>query len=104
MGKKKDAKKEAKKLAKKARKLEKGSADKAARTCGCAKGGKKDGACSPSKAAKGRKGCKAAKMLRDSQVDLSAARCPCCGKHCPLSKPRCGKGRRLAAKMQERAA
>lgn len=25
--------------------------------------------------------------------------CTCCGKHCPLSKPRCGKGKKLAAKL-----
>jgi hypothetical protein len=25
--------------------------------------------------------------------------CTCCSKHCPLSKPRCGKGRKLAAKL-----
>lgn len=25
--------------------------------------------------------------------------CTCCGKHCPLTKPRCGKGRKLAAKL-----
>ncbi len=25
--------------------------------------------------------------------------CTCCGKHCPLTKPRCGKGRKLAVKL-----
>ena len=25
--------------------------------------------------------------------------CTCCGKHCPLSKPRCGKGKKLAAQL-----
>ncbi len=25
--------------------------------------------------------------------------CTCCSKHCPLSKPRCGKGKKLAAKL-----
>ena len=25
--------------------------------------------------------------------------CPCCKKHCPLSKPKCGKGRKLAEKL-----
>lgn len=25
--------------------------------------------------------------------------CPCCSKHCPLAKPRCSKGRRLAEKL-----
>lgn len=25
--------------------------------------------------------------------------CPCCGKHCPLTKPKCSKGKRLAARL-----
>ena len=28
--------------------------------------------------------------------------CPCCKKHCPLAKPKCGKGRRLAAALKLR--
>ena len=25
--------------------------------------------------------------------------CPCCSKHCPLTKPKCSKGKKLAAKL-----
>lgn len=25
--------------------------------------------------------------------------CPCCKKHCPLTAPKCGKGRKLAKKL-----
>lgn len=37
------------------------------------------------------------------KVDLSVLKCPCCGKHCPLSKPKCGKGRAVAKKTVEKA-
>lgn len=33
---------------------------------------------------------------------LNLGTCPCCSKHCPLSKPKCGKGRAVARKKQER--
>ncbi len=52
-----------------------------------------------------RKGLAKAKSPRVSTViDLSAFACPCCGKHCPLSKPKCGKGRAIAKKKQQSVA
>lgn len=31
--------------------------------------------------------------------DPQPSRCPCCRKSCPLAKPKCGKGRKLAEKL-----
>lgn len=44
----------------------------------------------------GCKGCAKAKSA------LKLEHCTCCKKHCPLSKPKCGKGRRLAAALKLR--
>ena len=33
---------------------------------------------------------------------LDLGTCPCCSKRCPLSKPKCGKGRAVARKKRER--
>lgn len=59
---------------------------------------KKHTGCKGEKNAQGCKGCKKAK---DS---LALGRCTCCKKHCPLTKPKCGKGRRLAAALSLREA
>lgn len=40
----------------------------------------------------------------DIKAMLAEMRCTCCGKHCPLSKPKCGKGRALAKKTTEKLA
>lgn len=44
----------------------------------------------------GCKGCEKASAA------LKLSHCTCCKKHCPLSKPKCGKGRRLAAALKLR--
>lgn len=41
----------------------------------------------------------AEKTLGKKSSKAAIPRCTCCGKHCPLTKPRCGKGRKLAAKL-----
>ena len=46
--------------------------------------------------AAGCKGCAKAK------ASLALSHCTCCKKRCPLSKPKCGKGRRLAAALKLR--
>ena len=48
------------------------------------------------KGAAGCKGCAKAK------ASLALSHCTCCKKRCPLSKPKCGKGRRLAAALKLR--
>ncbi len=57
---------------------------------------KKHTGCKGEKHAEGCKGCKKAKQ------SLKLEYCTCCKKHCPLSKPKCGKGRRLAAALKLR--
>ncbi|MEE0707130.1 MAG: hypothetical protein UCH28_12210 [Adlercreutzia sp.] len=57
---------------------------------------KKHTGCKGEKNAQGCKGCKKAKGA------LKLEYCTCCKKHCPLSKPKCGKGRRLAAALKLR--
>ncbi|MCI9262094.1 hypothetical protein [uncultured Adlercreutzia sp.] len=57
---------------------------------------KKHTGCKGEKNAQGCKGCKKAKRA------LKLEYCTCCKKHCPLSKPKCGKGRRLAAALKLR--
>lgn len=37
-----------------------------------------------------------------SSFKLDLGTCPCCSKRCPLSKPKCGKGRAVARKKRER--
>lgn len=36
----------------------------------------------------------------DAAFKLNLGTCPCCSKHCPLSKPKCGKGRAVARKKR----
>lgn len=55
---------------------------------------KKHTGCKGEKAPGGCKGCAKAK------ASLALSHCTCCKKRCPLSKPKCGKGRRLAARPQ----
>ena len=40
-----------------------------------------------------------AKATSKKGAKAAIPHCTCCGKHCPLTKPRCGKGRKLAAKL-----
>lgn len=53
-------------------------------------------------------GCKGEKNAQDckgcakAKTSLKLEHCTCCKKHCPLSKPKCGKGRRLAAALKLR--
>ena len=49
-----------------------------------------------SKDKKGAQGGNGRKKAKDS---LKIQYCTCCKKHCPLTKPKCGKGRRLAAAL-----
>ncbi|MEC4272614.1 hypothetical protein VJ923_05515 [Adlercreutzia sp. R25] len=55
-----------------------------------------------------RSGCKGVKHAKDckgckkSKAALQLNCCTCCKKHCPLSTPKCGKGRRLAAALRMR--
>ena len=37
-------------------------------------------------------------------LNLADFTCPCCSKRCPLSKPKCGKGKAVAKKKMEKAA
>ncbi|MDE8703064.1 hypothetical protein PZH32_08840 [Adlercreutzia equolifaciens] len=57
---------------------------------------KKHTGCKGEKNAQDCKGCAKAKSA------LKLEHCTCCKKHCPLSKPKCGKGRRLAAALKRR--
>lgn len=52
----------------------------------------------PAKAAKTGKA--AASGAASFQLNLGT--CPCCSKHCPLAKPKCGKGRAVARKKRAR--
>lgn len=36
-------------------------------------------------------------------INLADFTCPCCSKRCPLSKPKCGKGKAIAKKKSEKA-
>lgn len=68
-------------------------------SCGEVKKGKAAEKGKPSKKGQRNKGvasCSAASFK------LNLGTCPCCSKHCPLSKPKCGKGRAVARKKQER--
>ena len=82
--------KDSKKKDKKHRKAE---SDKKAATL---KRKKKHTGCKGEKSAAGCKGCEKAKTA------LKIEHCTCCKKHCPLAKPKCGKGRRLAAALKLR--
>lgn len=57
---------------------------------------KKHAGCKGEKNAAGCKGCDKAK------ASFKLSHCTCCKKHCPLSKPKCGKGRRLATALKLR--
>lgn len=48
------------------------------------------------------KAAKAACASNAAPFRLDLGTCPCCSKRCPLSKPRCGKGRAVARKKRER--
>lgn len=90
------SKKAAKKLSKKALRKQEKAVRKAAtklakETLGSAKKPKK-------KAKQG----KAAPEISAASLKLDLGTCPCCSKHCPLSKPKCGKGRAVARKKRER--
>ncbi|WP_288070540.1 hypothetical protein [Adlercreutzia caecimuris] len=86
----KDSKKKDKKKDKKHRKAD---SDKKAAAL---KRKKKHAGCKGEKGAAGCKGCEKAKAA------LKIEHCTCCKKHCPLAKPKCGKGRRLAAALKLR--
>lgn len=75
-------------------------AKKEKKSCESKKDGKKkqckDGARKekkPKKAGSVKKDGKKAKAMPSLSV------CPCCSKRCPLSRPRCSKGRKLASKL-----
>lgn len=63
---------------------------------------RKDGPVS-SKEHKQKKAAKKKATAKASQakaaVALEGRACPCCKKHCPLAKPKCGKGKAVRAKM-----
>ena len=81
------------KKAKKDKKQQKALADKKTDKL---KRKKKQTGCKGEKSARGCKGCEKARTA------LKIEHCTCCKKHCPLSKPKCGKGRRLAAALKLR--
>ncbi len=67
---------------------------------------KKTSAGSANKVAK--KSAKTAKVTKAAAkkaipVNLADFMCPCCSKRCPLSKPKCGKGRAVAKKKLQKA-
>ena len=73
--------------------------------------GKSLSSCSDAKGSKTPKKNKAAKKghrpagaasCPAASFKLDLGTCPCCSKRCPLSKPKCGKGRAVARKKRER--
>lgn len=68
--------------------------------------GKSLSSCSDAKGSKTPKKNKAAKKGRRpagaASFKLDLGTCPCCSKRCPLSKPKCGKGRAVVRKKRER--
>lgn len=73
--------------------------------------GKSLSSCSDAKGSKTPKKNKAAKKGQRlagaascpaASFKLDLGTCPCCSKRCPLSKPKCGKGRAVARKKRER--
>lgn len=73
--------------------------------------GKSLSSCSDAKGSKTPKKNKAAKKGQRpagaascpaASFKLDLGTCPCCGKRCPLSKPKCGKGRAVARKKRDR--
>ena len=90
---KKLSKKQLKKQAKKQEKAVRKAAKKLAKKLAAGKA-------KPSKAKAAKTGKAAASGAASFQLNLGT--CPCCSKHCPLSKPKCGKGRAVARKKRER--
>ncbi len=88
---KKLSKKQLKKQAKKQEKAVRKAAKKLAKKLSSDKA-------KPAKAAKTGK----AAASGASSFQLNLGTCPCCSKRCPLSKPKCGKGRAVARKKRER--
>ena len=91
-------------LKKKAVSKKEGTTKKAAKKAGN-KGMKKiDGRAS----AKSKIECKVPKKSKKTAttiaINLADFTCPCCSKRCPLSKPKCGKGKAIAKKKLEKAA
>ncbi|MEQ2956552.1 hypothetical protein [Slackia piriformis] len=90
-----------KKLSKKQMKKREKAIRKAAK-----KLGKSLSSCSDAKGSKTPKKNKAAKKGQRptgaASFKLDLGTCPCCSKRCPLSKPKCGKGRAVARKKRER--
>ncbi len=39
------------------------------------------------------------KSKKKHEASAKEGFCPCCSKHCPLTKPKCSKGKKLAAKL-----
>lgn len=68
-------------------------------SCGDAKGNK-----APKKTKTAKKGRRSAGVAScpAASFKLDLGTCPCCSKRCPLSKPKCGKGRAVARKKRER--
>lgn len=68
--------------------------------------GKSLSSCSDAKGSKTPKKNKAAKKGQRpagaASFKLYLGTCPCCSKRCPLSKPKCGKGRAVARKKRDR--
>ena len=68
--------------------------------------GKSLSSCSDAKGSKTPKKNKAAKKGQRpagaASFKLDLGTCPCCSKRCPLSKPKCGKGRAVARKKRDR--
>ena len=56
--------------------------------------------------AKSKTECKVAKKPKKAAtaiaINLADFTCPCCSKRCPLSKPKCGKGKAIAKKKLEK--
>ena len=56
--------------------------------------------------AKSKTECKVARKHKKAAtaiaINLADFTCPCCSKRCPLSKPKCGKGRAIAKKKLEK--
>lgn len=100
----KQAKKRAKQQEKAVRKAAKRLAKRLARAAGAKKGKAAKAAAAKAVQAGGAKGRAREGSARESSFKLDLGTCPCCGKHCPLSKPKCGKGRAVARKKRERLA
>lgn len=90
---KKLSKKQLKKQAKKQEKAVRKAAKKLAKKLSSDKA-------KPAKAKAAKTGKAAASDAASFQLNLGT--CPCCSKRCPLSKPKCGKGRAVARKKRER--